>query len=90
MWQSHLPENFFGAPREAQENLPAILSPADSLQKAVRLQPVRQLNRAVMLDLQALGKQSDGGVAGSRQSFDRQQRLILLRLDSRRASGLFA
>ncbi len=56
----------------------------------MRLQPVCQFNRAVMLDLQALGKQADGGVRGSRQSFDGQQRLVLLRFDSGSARGLFA
>lgn len=88
--KSHLPKNFLGAPREAQENLPAIPSSADSFQKAMCLEPIRQFNCAVMLNLQALGKQADGGIRRNGQSFDGKQRLILLRLDSGGARSLFA
>lgn len=54
------------------------------------LQSIHELDGAVMLNLQTFGEQPDGGVGLGRQSFDGEQRLILLRFDSGGTRGLFA
>lgn len=51
---------------------------------------IDELDGAVVLDLQAFGERADGGVVGSGQSFDGEERLILLRLNSGGAGGLLA
>jgi len=41
---------------------------------------IEQLDQAVMFELQALGEVADGGSHARRQSFERYQELIMLRL----------
>jgi hypothetical protein len=56
----------------------------------VNLQAVDQLNRAVMLDLQSFREHSDCCLSRLRQALNRQQRLMLLRLDPGGTGSLFA
>lgn len=90
MRQRHPAKNLLGAPGESQQNLPSILLTARSPQKAVCFQPVHEFDGAVMLDLQALGEKTHGGIRRSGQPFEGKQGLILLRLNSCGARGLFA
>lgn len=90
MRDGKLLKQFRATARDAQYNLAAIGATADSLEQSVSLQTIRQLDRAVMLDLQPLGKHADGGFLCAQQAFNRQQRLMLLWLEARGASGLLA
>ncbi len=51
----------------------------------MRLGAVDQLDRAVMPELQALGEFAHSGVGVFRETFDRQHKLMLLRLYARLA-----
>jgi hypothetical protein len=54
------------------------------------LKPVYQLDDTVMAQLHPIGEFSDAGHAPERQSAQRQQEQVLLRLEARFARGLFA
>ena len=53
-------------------------------------QTIHQLNRAVVFDLQPFRQLANGRKLARRQSLDRQEELMLLRLDSLRSRGIFA
>lgn len=53
-------------------------------------QAIDKLHGAVVLDLQSLGEHSHCRASGVRQSFYRQQCLVLLRLDAGGSRSLFA
>ena len=76
--------------RDAQQNFAAVRAATDSLEQSVKLHAVHQLDGAVMLDLQALGKHAHGSFLRARQSLNRQQGLMLLRLDAGGTRGLLA
>lgn len=90
MRKRDLAKNFLPASGEPQQDLAPIFAAARSFQKAVGFQAINELDGAVVLDLQAFGEDADGGVVGSGQSFDGEERLILLRLNSGGAGGLLA
>jgi hypothetical protein len=90
MRKGDLAKNFLSATGEPQQDLAPIFAATRSFQKAVRFQSINELDGAVVLDLQALGENADGGIVGSGQSLDREERLILLRLNPGGAGGLLA
>lgn len=53
-------------------------------------QAIDKFHGTVMLDLETFGKDADSGIRGGRQTFDSQERLILLWLNARSSGSLFA
>ena len=83
-------QKLLSAARELEQDFTAVGLAARASDETVRLQPVAQLDSAVMLDLQSLGQYTDRHLGLTWQSLDRQQRLMLLRLDASDAHGLLA
>jgi len=61
-----------------------------ALDRAVFRQPVHKFHRAVMADEHPRGQFADGGLYAVGQTFDRQEKLVLLWLDSAGARLVFA
>jgi len=78
--QRKLAQHFFPFGGELQVNFAAILRPTLPVDKSGGLQAVHKLNRAVMLDLQALGKLGNLGTHVRRQPLQREKELMLARL----------
>ena len=53
MVQRQAAQNVLASGRELQQNFALVFTPAPSLQKATRRQPIYQFDCAVMFDLQA-------------------------------------
>lgn len=68
-----------------QQDFAPIGFAARSAQKSALDEPVGKFHSAVMLDLQALGEDSNRCLRACRQPFEGQQRLMLVRLHSARA-----
>ena len=67
-----------------------IISGAQAAEKASFNEAINELDRAVVLELHSLSQNSDRWPGVIRQPSDGQQELILLRLDSCLAGGVFA
>jgi hypothetical protein len=72
---------------ELNQHLPPVRRRPRSQNQATLRQSVHEFHRAVMLDLQSLSQHADAWLV---QTPNRQQQLVLLRLDSSRARGLLA
>ena len=83
-------QHFFTASRQRELNLTPVILSRLTFQKAIRHQPVYQPNRAVMPYLQALGQFANRDAIAFRKTFDGEQRLMLLRSDSRCMRGVLA
>jgi hypothetical protein len=75
---------------ELKENLAVIFFRWHSFHGVVICQPVYQLHGAVMADQHPRGELADSGLYSVRQTFDGQQKLVLLRFDSAGARLVFA
>ena len=64
------------------QNLAAIGRVGLALHEARGFEPVYQLDGGVMAQREPVGQLGDGRVRAGREPFERQQRLMLLRLDS--------
>ena len=88
MRERELLQELFPAGRQSEEDFAAIrLAPRTSNQPS-RFKAVAQFDRAVMTDLKALRKQSHCRLHVVSQSFDDEQRLMLVRLNARRPRPL--
>jgi hypothetical protein len=90
IWKRDLVKDCFSPARELQQHLPPIFATAHSFQEAMGFETIHELHGAMVLNLKTLREDSDSGLSGRWQPLDRQERLILLRLDSGRARGMFA
>jgi hypothetical protein len=81
---------FLSAESKSQQNLATVGLAARASNETLGLKPVRQLNCAVMLNLQTLGEYSDRGNVVSGHPFYHQQSLMLMRLDPRSTRSVFA
>ena len=80
----------FAARSEGEPNLAAILFVSHPPDIMLRHQPIGQTHGAVMADLQPLGHFADGDPTAAWKALDGQHRLVLLRGETRGASGVFA
>jgi hypothetical protein len=80
----------FAVSREFDQDLSLIFMAVSSTYRAALHQPVYEFNRAVVTKTELLRKRSNGWAGTLRQSFDSQEHLVLLRLDSLGASCFFA
>ena len=92
MRQRELREHALAVRRDPQSDFASIAFAAVALQEPARNTARRELDRAVMFELQSLREHADRGPIGERQGLEREQKLMLLRLDaggprSRRAEG---
>src|SRR6202046_3455171 len=83
MRQRHSAQPFFSTSGQVKHDRTAIFLPARTADQTLSFQTIGQFYRAVMLNLQALGKDADGGQPVWRQALDSQQRLMLLRFQAR-------
>jgi hypothetical protein len=74
---------------DAEQDAAGIVSVAGSLEQALFLRAVCELDYAVVPQAEALGRIGDGGDCVGRRSGNLQQQLMLLRLETRVVSGLF-
>lgn len=80
----------FAVSREFDQDLSLIFMAVSPTYRAAVHQSVYEFNRAVVTKTELLRKRSNCWTGTFRQSFDRQQHLVLLRLDSLGASCFFA
>lgn len=80
----------FARGRQPDIHLAPVLFRHASRRRSAFAQPVDQLDRAVVPDLQARSQLADGGSHLRRQSLDREQQLVLLRLQAVRARRFLA
>jgi len=73
---------------QRNEHLTAVLARALALHQPLFHQPVDELNRAVMLDLQPLGQLADRGAGPVREPLQSQHQLVVLRFDTGLAGRL--
>src|SRR5581483_10232657 len=85
-----LPQDSFATRREPNEHLPAVGGVTRPLDESALLQAIDQAYRAVVTDLEALGKSADRCLHSLRQASEHQQKLMLLRLEIGRAGNLLA
>jgi hypothetical protein len=90
MRKAECPQESLSAESNLQHYLAAILLAARTPDQAFGLQTVCQFNRTVMLNLQPFGQNADRCNLAGRQPLDRQQSLVLMRLDTRRTRSRFA
>src|ERR1700683_3481986 len=90
MRKAECPQESLSAESNLQHYLAAILLAARTPDQAFGLQTVCEFNRTVMLDLQPFRQNADRRNLAGRQTLDRQQSLVLMRLDSCGARGRFA
>ena len=90
MRKAECPQESLSAESNLQHYLAAILLAARTPDQAFGLQTVCQFNRTVMLNLQPFGQNADRCNLAGRQPLDRQQSLVLMRLDSCDARSRFA
>src|SRR5712692_10937734 len=79
----HLLEQFLSPRQKRYQDAPAVVPAAAPACVAVGLQPVDQLDRAVVLQRQPLRQGPDGSFFAFGKAADRQQEQILLRLQAR-------
>jgi hypothetical protein len=75
---------------QADEYFPMIVYPGLTKDSSGFLQSIDQVHRAVMFNLQTPRKLADGGTLAFGQTLDRQQKLMLLRLDAVGSRGVLA
>lgn len=90
MVHRELMEDRLAARREAHEHLPPVGFTSLADDQPARHKPIDELDSAVVANLQALGDGRDGWLYPFGQALDRQQKLMLLRLDPRRTGRLLA
>jgi hypothetical protein len=90
MRKGQLSQKLFSAKSELQQDFAAVCLPARTPDEAFGLKTVCEFNRAVMLNLKPLGQNTDSRNLTWGQSLDRQQSLMLMRLDSCGARSRFA
>ncbi|HVR17195.1 MAG TPA: hypothetical protein VMS25_12615 [Candidatus Limnocylindrales bacterium] len=83
-------EKLFAVASQLDENLPAVVGAAQAAEQAALDQTVDQFHRAVMLELHPFGQNSDGRFKTLRQTANREQQLMLLRLDASFTRCVFA
>ena len=88
--QGNLAQQLFSARGQAEHDRATIFLGARTADQALGLQAIGQFHRTVMLNLQAFGKDADGGNPVRRQALDRQQSLMLLGFQARIARCLLA
>lgn len=76
--------------REPNHHRSAIITAADSLDQAALLQTIDQPHGAMVPYKEVSGQGADRGSVRARQCADRQQHLVLLRLEARLPCGLLA
>src|SRR5437667_937265 len=79
-----------GAPCEVHEHPPPVGPGPRPADQAPRLHAVDELDGGVVLDLQPLGEEPDGGVYPRGHALHREQELVLLRLETGRSGRAFA
>src|SRR5437868_14948209 len=90
MVERELSEDFLAFRSQRHQYLAPITARPVALYEPVCRQTVHQLDRAVMLDLQALGQFTDPWANIPGQAFQRQKQLVLTRLQACPARGLLA
>ena len=90
MFESQGAKRTFARRGQANEDFAAILGGGFADDGAVIGQAIDQLDRAVMTNLKAIGEFGNGRELSRRQAFDREEELMLLRLDSMGSGGFFA
>jgi len=90
MGEGETREEAVAAPREPDEDLPAVGSVAMPPDEPAGLHPVDELDRAMVSDVQAVGDLADRRTAVRGQAADGQEELMLPRLEPRPAGDLFA
>ncbi len=90
MVEGKLAQDAFSARGEPDFHHPAILLAAMPAHQLPRLEPVNQLDGAVMLELDPVGKLSDRCRTVFGQAFQSQQQLVLLGLEPGATRGLLA
>jgi len=75
---------------ESEIDAPGIASAARAADPTVRREAKAQFDGRVVADLETLGERTDRGLRFRRRAGDREERLVLLRLDSGRAGRAFA
>jgi hypothetical protein len=78
-------EKLFSPREKHNKDAPAVVAAAVAAYQPVLLQPVDQFDDAVVLQRQAIGQGTDGGLGLLGQAPNRQQNEILLRFESGRA-----
>ncbi len=88
MRERELLQELFPAGRQSEEDFAAVRRASRTTNQPSRFQAVTQLDRAVMTDLKALRKQAHRRLHALAQTFDDEQRLMLVRLNARRSRPL--
>ena len=89
MIERKLLEDVFSLRGECDKDFALISFIAGAYNETALNEAINQFDRAMMLDLQAFGQLTDGGLAPARQAFQGEQQLVLLRLKAARTNGLF-
>jgi hypothetical protein len=87
MLQGKFLQHLFTFCSQGKQYFAAVFTPAVSPDIAANREPVHELNRTVMSDLQALGQFSDPWTHISGQPFQRKHELMLLRLKTSHAGS---
>jgi len=90
MMRSETGQTFLACARQSDQHASAVVGGAEANQKTAFHQPVDQLDRAVMAELQPLGEGADSRRSAARQAFQSEQQLMLLRLDAGALRGRVA
>jgi hypothetical protein len=85
-----LAEDAFALRRDLDQDLAMVEGVPVPAHEAEGGQPVDELDDRVMPELELPGERADGGEAVRRQSLDREQQLVLLRLETRLSRLPFA
>ena len=90
MVQGKLPQHLFSLWSQGKPYFAAVFTHAMPLDKAAGREPVYQLNRTVMSNLQPLGQFADPWAHPSRQPLQGKHELMLVRLKTSHAGSLLA
>ncbi len=90
MHDRELLEQSSAASSKSEVDAPGIASAARAANPTVRRKAKTELDGRVVADLETLGERTDRGFQFRRRAGDREERLVLLRLDSGRARRAFA
>jgi len=90
MVQGELAKYFLAMQGEAHVNFAPVLCAPISLNKVFLFEAANQLDRTVMLNLQALSQVSDARAVAASRPAQRQHELMMLGLDTHPASCLLA
>ena len=88
--QSHATYAVLAVPSQLDQHLAPIICSPEPNQKSAINQAINKPHGAVVLELHSLGQSTDRGMHAVGQTLDGQQKLLLLRLESGLARGIFA